>query len=113
MIPYVWKRWRPASKISKHDQELAGSGVYESTLTCARLGLVVLMVLITALKSVTNNGIAQVSNASRMSEFAKDPVLDFVVPRLRRARYVMKTAVMMMSVTTLPASQMTVGRNMR
>lgn len=90
------------------DRKLSKAG-----LTCARLGLIVLMARITALNNVTNNGIAQVSKASRMRAFAKDPVLDLVVPRLKRARYVMKTAVMMMSVTTLPASQMTVGKNMR
>lgn len=44
------------------------------------------MALMTALNNVTKRGIAQVSNASRINEFAKEPVLDFVVPRFKRAR---------------------------
>lgn len=82
-------------------------------LTCARLLLMVLIARMAALKSVTNNGIAHVSKASRMREFAKEPVLDLAVPRRRRAKHVIKTIVRIRSVTTFPTSQMTVGTNIR
>lgn len=72
-----------------------------------------LIALITALKSVTNSGMAHVSNASRMRELANEPVLDLVVPRFRRARYVVKTIVIMRSVTTFPMSHRTVGMKIR
>lgn len=94
-------------------QQCSQNGRSMRTRTCARLWLMVLIALITALKSVTNSGIAQVSKASRIRAFAKEPVLDLVVPRFRRARYAVKTIVMMRSVTTLPTSQMTVGIKIR
>lgn len=55
-------------------------------LTCAKFGLSVLTALMTALNNVTNRGIAHVSNARRMREFANEPVLDLVVPLFKRAK---------------------------